>query len=231
MKKVGLIGGIGPESTLLYYQKLVYGARAQVGPDFLPHLTIESLNVFQVLALCRQKEYAALADYLLKGITHLVAAGADVVTLTGVTPHIVLDELRQRSPVPLMSIIDVVCDEAQRQRLYRVGLLGTRFTMEEDFFKRPFRHAGIDVIVPNSEEIAYIADKITHELEIGYVNTKTQAAFLDIIARMKNEEKIEAVILGCTELPLLLKDLDLPVRPLDAMQCHVDALVTLMLSA
>lgn len=230
MKKLGLIGGTGPESTLLYYQKLVYGARARVGHDFLPRLTIESLNVFQVLECCQRKEFTRLVDYLLGGIKNLVAAGADVVTFTGVTPHIVLEQIRQYSPVPVVSIIDVVSEEAKRQKCSRVGLLGTRFTMEADFFKQPFHRAGISVVSPNCAEITYIADKITHELEVGIVNANTQAAFSDIVQRMKDEENIDSVILGCTELPLLFDGLATSVNTLDAMQYHIDALLSVMLS-
>ncbi|KHN52919.1 aspartate racemase [Dickeya fangzhongdai] len=230
MKKLGLIGGIGPESTLLYYQTLVYEAQRRVGCTFFPNLTIESLNVFVVLDLCQRKDYPALVDYLMAGIHNLVAAGADIIALTGNTPHIVFGELQQQSPVPLVSIIESARDEAQRLGVSTVGLLGTRVTMEEDFFKKPFREAGINVVIPDREAITFIAEKILTELERGIVRPETQAVFLNIVQRMKDEQGIDAVILGCTELPLLLNGVTLPVVSLDTMQTHINALLDVMLA-
>ena len=139
MKKLGLIGGTGPESTLIYYKKIVYGANKRVGKEFFPNLTIESLNVFNILKYCEDRDYDGLTHYLMEGINHLIAAGCGIVYLTGNTPHIVFDALREHSSVPLVSIIETARDEAKKKGLKQLGLLGTCFTMEEDFFKKPFR--------------------------------------------------------------------------------------------
>nr|WP_240355116.1 amino acid racemase [Pectobacterium brasiliense] len=227
---MGLIGGIGPESTLLYYRKLVYEAQRRVGAHFFPSLTIESLNVFDVLALCRNKDYAALVDYLMVGINNLAAAGADIVALTGNTPHIVFDELQKQATVPLISIIESTRDDALRLGVTKVGLLGTRFTMEEDFFKKPFRESGMTVIMPDAAAIALIDEKITTELEHGVIKPATQADFVNIVQCMKKEREIDAVILGCTELPLLFSGVTLPVASLDTMQSHIDRLLAIMLA-
>ena len=104
MKKIGLIGGIGPESTLLYYKKLVYQLQREVGPTFFPHLAIESLNVFDVLAFCENKDLEGLVSYLMNGINNLIVGGAEVIALTGNTPHIVFDQLQKSSSVQLISI-------------------------------------------------------------------------------------------------------------------------------
>ncbi|KGA23841.1 aspartate racemase [Pectobacterium brasiliense] len=230
MKKLGLIGGIGPESTLLYYRKLVYEAQRRVGADFFPNLTIESLNVFDVLTLCRNQNYTALVDYLMDGINNLTAAGVDVVALTGNTPHIVFDELQKRATVPLVSIIESTRDDALRLGVTKAGLLGTRFTMEEDFFKKPFRESGITVITPDTATMALIDEKITTELEQGVIKPETRADFVNIVQRMKKEKGIDAVILGCTELPLLFSDVLLPVVGLDTMQSHIDRLLAIILT-
>ncbi|WP_425646534.1 aspartate/glutamate racemase family protein [Agrobacterium leguminum] len=225
MKKLGLIGGIGPESTLLYYRKLVYAAHERVGEHFFPNLTIESLNVFDVFRFCQGKDYDGLATYLMTGINNLIAAGAEIVALTGNTPHIVFDALQAQSSVPLISIVEATRDEAVRQNFRRLGLLGTRFTMEADFFKEPFRATGLDVIVPTAPEIDYISGKIADELERGLVNDETREGFLAIVRRMKDEHGMDALILGCTELPLLFKDARVPVKTLDTMDVHIDALL------
>ncbi|QZN97118.1 aspartate/glutamate racemase family protein [Symbiopectobacterium purcellii] len=228
MKKLGLIGGTGPESTLLYYRKFVYEANQRTGDTFFPNLTIESINVYDVLRMCSQKDYAGLTDYLAKAVRHLVAAGAEVAALTGNTPHIVFNELQASSAIPLVSIIDATCAEVKAQGLKKVGLLGTRFTMEADFFKRPFIEAGIDVITPMPNDIAVIAEKIHHELERGIVETQTRERFLAVIERMSKDEGIEAIILGCTELPLLFSGVQLAVPALDTVDIHIEALFKML---
>lgn len=224
MKKLGLIGGTGPESTLLYYRKFVYEANKRTGETFFPNLTIESINVYDVLRMCSQKDYAGLTDYLAKAVGHLVAAGAEVAALTGNTPHIVFNELQACSAIPLVSIIDATCAAVKAQGLKKVGLLGTRFTMEADFFKRPFIDAGIDVITPIPHDIDFIAEKIHHELERGIVAIPTRERFLAVVERMSKSEGIEAIILGCTELPLLFSDVQLAVPALDTVDIHIEAL-------
>ncbi|WP_241612405.1 aspartate/glutamate racemase family protein [Rosenbergiella epipactidis] len=224
MKKLGLIGGTGPESTLLYYRKFVYQANQRSGALFFPKLTIDSVNVYDVLAMCEQQDYSGLVSYLEQSVTHLVAAGAEVVALTGNTPHIVFDALQARVPVPLVSIITSVSQTICERGLKTVGLIGTGFTMKADFFKQPLREAGISVVIPTEQEITYIADKIHDELEQGIVTPDTRDHFIAIIKRMAEEQGIEAIILGCTELPILFNDVTLPVMALDTVDIHIDAL-------
>ncbi|QHB32825.1 amino acid racemase [Yersinia canariae] len=224
MKKLGLIGGTGPESTLLYYRKFVYEANKRAGDTFFPNLTIESINVYDVLAMCSRKDYKELTNYLTKAVNCLVAAGAEVVALTGNTPHIVFNELQACTSIPLVSIIDATCAEAQTQGLKKLGLLGTRFTMEAGFFKRPFIEVGIEVVIPNADEIDYIADKIHDELERGIIDPLTRDKFISVIKRMYQNDGIEAIILGCTELPLLFAGIELPVKALDTVDIHIEAL-------
>lgn len=228
MKKLGLIGGTGPESTLLYYKKIVYGANRLVGKEFFPNLTIESINVFNVLKCCSDENYDGLTRYLMDGINHLIAAGCEIVSLTGNTPHIVFDALREQASVPLVSIIETTCDEAKKQGLKKLGLLGTRFTMAEDFFKKPFRDAGIDVVIPTGHDFDFVVEKISDELEHGVVKSETQAQFQKIIQRMIVESGIDAIVLGCTELPLLFDGIVLSIPCLDTLDIHVEALLSAM---
>jgi len=225
MKKLGLIGGIGPESTLLYYKKLVYLLQKEVGPEFFPNLTIESLNVFDVLAFCENKDFDGLISYLMKGINSLIAGGSEVIALTGNTPHIVFDQLQAKSSVPLVSIVETTKDAAKHNGYGKIGLLGTMFTMQAEFFKKPFIDAGIAVISPHDDEQLFIAEKISKELEHGIISTETQKQMLQIVQRMRNEDGIEAIVLGCTELPLIFKDAILSVPTLDTLEIHIQELV------
>lgn len=112
MKKLGLVGGIGPESTIPYYHDIVYGVKERVGKKFFPNITIESINVFEVLRLCKEQNYEDLVNYLSLAINNLSVAGAEFAALTGNTPHIVFEELKARSPIQLVSIVDAAADEA-----------------------------------------------------------------------------------------------------------------------
>lgn len=225
MKKLGLVGGMGPESTIPYYHDIVYGVQERVGKDYFPNMTIESVNVFDVLRLCGEQKYDELTDYLFQAINNLVRSGADFAVLSANTPHIVFDRLQKLSPIPLISIIEATCKEAEKRNLKKIGLLGTIFTMTENFFKQPFLRKNIKIIVPSDVEMDYINQKISSELEHGIVKEDTLKFFRKIISRMQTEEHIEAVILGCTELPLLLNDKVSPVPCLDTMQIHIQAII------
>lgn len=226
MKKLGLVGGMGPESTIPYYHDIVYGVKDRVGNDFFPNLTIESVNVFEVLRLCGEQKYDELTDYLMKAINNLVNSGVDFVALSANTPHIVFHKLQERSVVPLVSIVEATRDEAIRLNKHRLGLLGTVFTMTGDFFRMPFENSGIEIVVPTREEMEFVNLKISSELENGIVKEKTLESFRKIIGRMQKENGIEAIILGCTELPLLLNDEVSPVPCLDTMKIHVETLIS-----
>lgn len=225
MKKLGLVGGMGPESTIPYYHDIVYGVQERVGKNYFPNLTVESVNVFDVLRLCGEQKYDELTDYLFQAIQNLVRSGADFAVLSANTPHIVFDRLQELSPITLISIIESTCKEAEKRNLKKIGLLGTIFTMTEDFFKQPFSRKNIKIVVPSDMEMDYINQKISSELEHGIIKKDTLESFKKIISRMQTEENIEAVILGCTELPLLLNDKESPVPCLDTMQIHIQDII------
>lgn len=229
MNKLGLIGGTGPESTIVYYKGIEYGVQQKSGRSFFPNLTIESLSVFDVLDFCGKQDYAGLTAYLLKGVHNLAAAGAQYAALTGITPHIVFDELSDASPIPLISMVDTARDYAAAHGYKKICLLGTLPTMEGTFFQNSFAKRCIEVVTPNAEERAYIGTKIETELEYGKVLPETQRTFKAIAERIIREEQAQAVVLGCTELPLIFNDVELPVPYIDVMQVHINALVDLIM--
>ena len=225
MKKLGLIGGMGPESTLPYYQGIVYGVQKKMGQPFFPHFTVESVNVFQILSFLNAGDKDALVDYLMTAINNLANAGADFIALASNTPHIVFEQLQEKSPLRIISIVEATCKDAVTKGYKTIGLIGTIFTMNNDFFKTPFERNGIKVVVPNDVEMRLINDRIYNEIELGVIKQETINEFLQIINRLKTEENIEAIVLGCTELPLLLNDAITPVPCLDTMKIHIDAIV------
>ncbi len=229
MKKLGLIGGTGPESTIEYYKGIEYGVQQKLGRNFFPNLTIESLSVFEVLGFCERQDYAGLAEYLLNGVRNLAAAGAKCAALTGITPHIVFDKLSQAAPIPLISMVDTARDDAAACGYQKICLLGTLPTMDGTFFQSSFAKRGIEVVTPNAEEKQWIETKIETELEFGKVLPETQRIFREITERIVREEQVEAVVLGCTELPLVFRDTDSVVPYLDVMQIHIQALIRTIL--
>lgn len=228
MKKLGLVGGMGVESTIPYYHDIVYGVQNRVGEKFFPNITIESVNAFDILGLCSEQKYDELTNYLMQAIKNLTASGADFIALSANTPHIIFDRLQNISTVPLVSIVEATRNEAIRLNKHKLGLLGTIFTMTEDFFKKPFYNSNIEIITPTAEEMEYIDLKISSELEFGVIKEETLQGFQKIIKRMQQEDSIEAVILGCTELPLLLNDEVSPIPCLDTMKIHIQLLIDLI---
>lgn len=225
MKKLGLIGGMGPQSTVPYYMNIVYGIRERVNPDFFPNLTVESLNVFEILHYIGAGEYKKVIDLFLGALENLKNTGCEIAALTANTAHIVFDELVEQSPLPLISIVESTCAEAKLRGYKKLALLGTNFTMERDFYKKPFLREGIEIIVPETAERKLIDDRIVSELEMGVVKNSTRQEFIEIINRLKSDGHADAVILGCTELPLILSDETSPIPCLDTVKIHSQALI------
>lgn len=226
MKKLGLIGGTGPESTLIYYQKICQHVYQDTGS--LPPLNIESLSVYQVLKYSDNHEFDRLIDYLVHGINNLEKAGADFGALTGITPHVFFDQVQAKVRLPLVSIPATLCDYAKEQKYKRLALLGTAPTMSQHFVQDAFKGSGISIIVPQKDEQAYIGEKIEKELENGIVKKETKRKFKQIANRIIDEDKVDGIILGCTELPLVFNELQLTVETLDAMEIHIQKLVKMI---
>ena len=227
MKKIGLVGGTGPESTLMYYKEL--NSRVDKATDCkqMPDVAIESVNFRKAWDYVSTERYDLLKDYLAEKVMCLKNSGSEVIALTAVTMHLVFDELVKETGVSLISIPQSVCKEAKSKGYKKILLLGTIFTMEQDYMKKDFRDAGIEILVPNEEDRKLVAKRIYEELEIGIVKESTLAEFQGIISKMRDEQGIEAVVLGCTELPILLNSDNCPVPCLDSVDIHINDLIKL----
>lgn len=231
MKKLGLIGGTGPESTLVYYKEINRQIHMKTGGTAFPEISIESVNLYKALQYVADEKYEELSNYLSDAINNLVNGGAELIALTAGTMHVVYDEIKDKVHVPLIGIPDAVSEAAALHKYNKVGLLGTIFTMQNDFFKKPFTEKGIDVVTPSNEEMILINERISKELEYGIIKDSTREELVNIIMKMKDEQAIEAVILGCTELPLILNSDNCPVDCLDIMDIHIGRLVRLVMSS
>jgi aspartate racemase len=229
MKTLGLIGGTGPESTIDYYRLLTNQYREKAD-GASPHVIINSINLKQMIEWMGAGELGKVTDYLVKEFETLQRAGVDFAALTANTPHIVFDDLKQRVTLPLISIVEATCERAQSLGFKSVALFGTRYTMQAPFYPSVFSRTDIKLITPNEEEQDYIHEKYFGELLKDKFLPETRARFLDIADAMKAREGIEALILGGTEIPLLLRaDEHNGIHFLDTTRIHVDRLIEEML--
>jgi len=219
-----MIGGLGPESTIDYYRRIL-AAWERVEPGTAPSLVIDSLDVRRGLRLV-ETDLPGLAEYLLASLRRLAGAGVDFAVMTANTPHIVFDDLVARSPVPLLSIVEVCAREAGARGLKRLALLGTRFTMEAPFYPEVCARYGVAVVTPEESDRAWVHERYVGELLKGDFRDDTRRQVISLVGRLRDEKGVEGVILGGTELPLLLTSpviADVPA--LDTTALHVAAIV------
>lgn len=231
MKTLGVIGGLGPESTVEYYRLLIAEYQARNPDGSYPPLIINSINLQKMVDLITADALTEVVEYLLEEIGRLARAGAALGLLSANTPHVVFDEVNGRSPIPLLSIVEAACAEAKARGLRRLGLFGTRFTMRGRFYPAVFAREGLALVVPDEDEQAFIHGRYMNELLKGVFLPETREGLLAVAARMREREGVEGLILGGTELPLILPDdtaAGLPV--LDTTRIHVRAAVARMLS-
>ena len=222
MKSLGIVGGIGPESTIEYYRFILEGCRQRQPGGPVPHIIIDSIDVDRAIAMLDGADYEALTAYLAEAVDRLARAGADTALMAANTPHIVFDQVQARSSIPLISIVQAACDEAKRLGLRRLALLGTGFTMRAHFYRDNFTRDSLDLVTPSEAEKAEIHDKYIHELLKNVFRPETRERMLDIIGRLRTDEQIEAVLLAGTELPLLLRGAEPEgLRFLDTTLIHV----------
>jgi len=226
MKTVGIVGGIGPESTIEYYRFIIEGYRARTSDDSYPAIIINSVDLTKLLGWMNANELDAVTNYLVAAIEKLAAAGADFAALAANTPHIVFNQIRERSRLPMISIVEATRYKASALGLWRLGLFGTRFTMQSRLYPDCFAEKQMQIVVPNPSDQDYIHEKYFAELVKNIFLPETRARLLAIVNRMKNDEAIDGLILGGTELPLILReggDNQLPF--LDTTRIHADAIV------
>ncbi len=226
MAIVGMIGGLGPESTVEYYRQIVSAYEERRPEAGGPPLIINSINMKKLLAMVAAGELEALVDYLSEEVERLASAGAVVGLISAVTPHMVFDAVQRRSSIPLISIIEAVCEAAEQLGITRAGLLGTRFTMRGHFYPDVFQRSGIHIFLPTLKEQDEVHEIYFGELVKCVILPATRKRLLAIVQRMIDEDGIQALVLGGTELSLLVREpviCGIPV--LDSTRIHVERAV------
>src|SRR6266568_5230298 len=242
MKTLGIIGGVGPESTIDYYKNIIALYRERQRDGSYPQFVINSIDLRKGIDFMNANNLAGMANYLLEEIMKLPRAGADFGIIAANTPHIVFDDIAPKSPIPLISIVEATCDYAKKRKMKRLALFGTRYTMQATFYSKVFSREEIDLVVPEPQDQDYIHEKYFSELVPGNFLPETRAGLLAIVDRMKTKidppwrsdgparsygaAGIDGVILAGTELPLILRgESHNGVVLLDTGKIHCEAAV------
>jgi aspartate racemase len=231
MVSVGLIGGIGPESTIDYYRLFIALYRQRKPDGSYPSVLINSINMTKMLELIGEKDFPGLASFLAKEVQRLAEAGATLALMASNTPHIVFDDLQALSPIPLISIVETACQAAVDRGMRRVGLFGTKFTMQGGFYQKVFQHVGIKIVIPEPAEQDYIHTLYMTELVNGVYRDEVRKRFVTLARDLREQHGIEGLVLGGTELPLLMRDAEgLDIAMIDTGRLHVERAVAELVS-
>lgn len=228
MKTIGIIGGLGPEATIDYYKEIVkrFNTTNSQGRLNYPQMVIYSVTMSKFIGLLEENNYAEATNYLVESVTNLKKAGAHFAVLSANTPHLLFNDIQARVDLPLISIVETCAQKSSSLGLKKCLLLGTKFTMKNDFYAKVFDQFNIEIVVPNEKQIETIHNKLFNELELGIFKDETREELLQIVADKKSKKGIDGVILGCTEFPIMFTQpeyMDLPF--LNTTKIHVEAIV------
>lgn len=234
MKRIGIVGGLGPDASLYYYRLLIDLSHGALEPGKkYPDMEILLYNLDQnkCANYIESGRWTDLTNTLIDATERLYRAGADFAIIACITVHIVFNDVKAKSPIPLLSAVEETCKNVASLNLSKVGLLGTRFTMQSNFFREVFSKKAISLVIPKEDDQIYIHSKTINELVLGIIKDDTRAKFLEIIQKMVKAESIQGLILGCTELPLLIKADMLTIPMFDTSMIHAQAAFNYSLSA
>ncbi len=223
-KKIGILGGISHESTIKYYELILKKYYELKGDYYYPEIIIYSLDFQKFTDFEDNKDKEGYIEYIMEGIHSLERSRADFIIMSANSPHSVYDEVKSLTELPMLSIVEAVGERAKEKGLKRVLLLGIKYTMESGFYENYLKQLGIDVIVPSKDERTLINDIIFDELTIGIFHDRSKEKLINIIKKYD----VDGVILGCTELPLIINEDDLEMEVLNTVELHVNK--TLMYS-
>ena len=224
MKKIGLIGGMSWESTLLYYKLLNEKVKKLKGGFHSANCVIESVDFAEIAALQAKDDWDALDELMKTRARALESSGAEIILICANTMHLSVPAIEKSSKIPVLHIAEVTASEIKKAKLKKVALLGTKFTMEKDFFRNILKDKGISVIVPDLKGRNQVHDIIYTELVNGIVTDKSKKAYVSIIENLM-AQGAEGVILGCTEIPLLIKPEDIDIPLFNTTKIHAEKAV------
>ncbi len=224
MKKIGIIGGLSAESTIEYYKILLNEYNKRKGGVSSPLLIIDSLDLEEVVKLMSNDDWDGVFEVILESAKTLEKAGAEVLVIATNTIHKVFDKVQEKINTPMISILDVTAKAAKSRNLKKIGLLGTIFTMQSDFFHKAFQRYNLEIIVPDQEDQKFVNEVIFNELTFHILTEQSKQGYVEVIKKLQ-KRGAEGVILGCTEIPLLIKEEDSPIPVFDTTTLHAMAVL------
>ena len=219
MKKIGILGGMSYESTIKYYDLILQNYYNSYNDYNYPEILIYSLNFQKVIDYELSNDTPKYVEYLMGGINSLQKGGADFIIMAANSPHAVYDDLIQKTNLPILSIVEATAEKALEMELNKLLLIGIKFTMQSSFYQRIFENSNMQVITPVDIEQDLIDQIIFDELVIGKFKNESKQKLLEII----HNYEVDGVILGCTEIPLMLHKNDTNIKLLDTIEIHVEA--------
>ncbi len=220
-KRIGILGGLTAESTVSYYQHIFRRYEELHGDLGYPETVIFDVSFQRFQDWMAVEDWASIEEALLEGLGRLDAAGADFAVIATNTMHILFDKLKARSPIPLISIVDATAEAVKAAGLETVGLLGTRFTMEKPFYVEGLRGHGVEALVPGKEDRDYVNRVVFEELTFGKLLDESRKGYLEIIGRLV-DRGAQGIVLGCTEIPLLVTPEHTDVKLFDTAVIHAE---------
>ena len=231
MNTIGIIGGIGPESTVAYYRLLVQLFQERLDTKHYPELVLHSIDMTKMLDHVFNDQLEELVNFLAQKIELLEQAHVDYVALASNTPHLVFEQLAASVNVKLISIVEATCHVIAASGIQKVGLLGTKSTMSKGFYQRIGEKQGIQMVIPNEAQQNYIHEKYMSELVFNQIIPDTKAQLIQIVNELAEHEQIEGIVLGGTELPLILEQADFQrLKVFNTTEIHVNAILDKMLN-
>uniref|UniRef100_UPI0012666646 aspartate/glutamate racemase family protein n=1 Tax=Brachybacterium subflavum TaxID=2585206 RepID=UPI0012666646 len=224
MRTIGMLGGMSWESTAEYYRLANQAVREHLGGTHSARIVLDSVDFAQIEAMQEAGDWDAAGRLLAERARALEAAGADLLVLCTNTMHLVADAIEAAVDIPLLHLVDITAGAVSRASLSRVGLLATAFTMEQGFYVERMREHGIDVIVPDAEDRALVHRVIYEELVVGVVSETSRREYQQVIQRLV-DRGAQGIILGCTEIELLIGADDAPVPVFPTTRLHAQAAV------
>jgi aspartate racemase len=221
-KKIGILGGLSPESTVAYYEYLTRAYTERFGDYGYPEILIYSVSFQSYVDWANEERWDLVAQGLRQAAQKLAGAGADFILIATNTMHLVFDDVQRDVAVPMLNLLDVVGEAILARGMNTVGLLGTRFTMEKPFYQGALTQKDITVLTPDAPDRAYVNAVIFEELVAGQMREPSRAGFVRIVNGLA-ERGAEGVILGCTEIPLLLGEDDVSIPLFDTTIIHAEA--------
>ncbi|WP_223702166.1 aspartate/glutamate racemase family protein [Sutcliffiella deserti] len=229
MKTIGLIGGLSWESTSVYYSYINRYVQQKLGGIHSAKCLIYSFDFEDIAALQRKGEWDKATDKMIKAAKCLEHGGAELIVICTNTMHLVADEIQRACKIPVIHIVESVIKEIKKQNITKIGLLGTKFTMEQTFYRRLLEQQNIDVLIPNVKQREDVHNIIFDELCRGEFSASSKSVYLDIINQLV-QQGAEGIILGCTEIPLLISQEDTPIPLFDTTHIHAKNVVDLALN-